>query len=133
MIIKKRPVITWLLNPDTQGFQEGLTFASPKNLVNYEILNAELKHLKDIREMKPKWGLPVLVMPSFERVMEKSAPAFERIMPDLFKEFSETAECGILILRNNETLVYGFGDGLIFIRYFILQLFKRQTVKALNL
>ena len=111
MIIKKRPVITWLLNPGTQGFQEGLTFASPKNLVNYEILNAELKHLKDIREMKPKWGLPVLVMPSFERVMEKSAPAFERIMPDLFKEFSETAECGILILRNNETLVYGFGDG----------------------
>ncbi len=110
MIIKKRPVITWLLNPDTPGYQEGLTFAAPKNLVNYEILNDELKHLKDIRAMKPKWGLPELVMPSFERVMEESAPAFEKIMPDLFKEFSETDECGILILRNNETMVYGFGD-----------------------
>lgn len=118
MIIKKRPVITWLLNPDTPGFQEGLTFAAPKDFVNYEILNEELKHLKDIREMKPNWGLPELVMPSFERVMEKSAPAFERIMPDLFKEFSETDECGILILRNNETLVYGFGDGQLNIWFF---------------
>lgn len=118
MIIKKRPVITWLLNPDTPGFQEGLTFAAPKNIVNYEILNEELKHLKDIREMKPKWGLPEFVMPSFERVMEKSAPAFEKIMPELFKEFSETDECGILILRNNETLVYGFGDGLLNIWFF---------------
>lgn len=118
MIIKKRPVITWLLNPDTPGFQKGLTFAAPKDFVNYEILNEELKHLKNIREMKPNWGLPELVMPSFERVMEKSAPAFERIMPDLFKEFSETDECGILILRNNETLVYGFGDGRLNIWFF---------------
>lgn len=111
MIIKKRPVITWLLNPDTPGFQEGLTFAAPKNYVNYEILNEELKWLKDIREMKPVWGLPELVMPSFERVMKKSAPAFDKIMPDLFKEFCDTNECGILILRHNETLVYGFGNG----------------------
>lgn len=118
MIIKKRPVITWLLNPDTPGFHERLTFAEPKYLENYEILNDELKHLKDIRAMKPIWGLPELVMPSFERVMEKSAPAFEKIMPDLFKEFSETDECGILILRNNETWVYGFGDGQLNIWFF---------------
>ena len=118
MIIKKRPIITWLLNPDTPGFQEGLTFAAPQNRENYEILNEELKHLKEIRAMKPKWGLPELVMPSFERVMEKSAPAFEKIMPDLFKEFSETDECGILILRNNETLVYGFGDNQLNIWFF---------------
>ena len=110
MIIKKRPVITWLLNPDTPGFQEGLIFATPKNLVNYKVLNDELEHLKNIRAMKPKWGLPELVMPSFERVMKKSAPAFEKIMPNLFTEFSETNECGILILRNNETLVYRFVD-----------------------
>lgn len=118
MIIKKRPIITWLLNPDTSGFQEGLTFAAPQNRENYEILNEELKHLKEIRAMKPKWGLPELVMPSFERVMEKSAPTFEKIMPDLFKEFSETDECGILILRNNETLVYGFGDNQLNIWFF---------------
>ena len=118
MIIKKRPIITWLLNPDTPGFQEGLTFAAPQNKVNYEILNDELKHLKEIRAMNPKWGLPELVMPSFERVMEKSAPAFEKIMPELFEEFSETDECGILMLRNNETLVYGFGDSQLNIWFF---------------
>jgi len=118
MIIKKRPVITWLLNPDTTGFQDGLTYVAPINVTNYEILNDELKHLDDIRAMKPKWGLPELVMPSFVRVMEKSAPAFERIMPDLFKEFSKTEECGILILKNNETLVYGFGDSQLNIWFF---------------
>ena len=118
MIIKKRPIITWLLNPDTLGFQKGLTFAAPKNLVNYEILNEELNHLKDIRALKPKWGLPELVMPSFKRVMEKSAPAFEKIMPDLFKEFSKTDECGILLVKNSETLVYGFGDNQLNIWFF---------------
>ena len=118
MIIKKRPVITWLLNPDTPGFQEGLIFATPKNLVNYKVLNDELEHLKNIRAMKPKWGLPELVMPSFERVMKKSAPAFEKIMPNLFTEFSETNECGILILRNNETLVYRFVDSKLNIWFF---------------
>lgn len=118
MKIKKRSIITWLLNPDIPGFQEGLTFAAPKNKVNYEILNDELKHLRDIRAMKPKWGLPELVMHSFEKVMEKSTPAFEKIMPDLFKEFSETEECGILILQNNETLVYGFGDSQLNLWFF---------------
>lgn len=109
MIIKKRPIITWLLNPETPSFQDGLTFALPKNPINYEILNDDLKCLQEIRSLKPNWGLPELVMPSFERVMEKSAPAFDKIMPDLFASFSETDECGILILKN-ETLVYGFGD-----------------------
>ena len=118
MIIKKRPIITWLLNPDTPGFQDGLTFATPRNPMNYEILNDELKHLKDICALRPNWGLPELVMPSFKKVMEKSAPAFEKIMPSLFKEFSETDECGILIINNSETLVYGFGDGQLNIWFF---------------
>ena len=110
MIIKERPNITWLLKADTPGFLDGVSYANPRNHVNYEILNDELNILKDIRALKPNWGLPELVMPSFERVMEKSAPAFEKVMPDLFEEFSASDECGILILRNNETLVYGFGD-----------------------
>lgn len=118
MIIKKRPIITWLLNPDTPGFQQGLTFAAPRNILNYDILNDELTHLKDIRAEKPNWGLPELVMPSFKRVMEKSAPAFEKIMPDLFKEFSVSDECGILIVKENETLVYGFGDNQLNLWFF---------------
>ena len=118
MIIKKRPIITWLLNPDIPGFQDGLTFAVPKNLENYAILNNELRYLNDIRAFRPKWGLPELVMPSFKQVMEKSAPAFDKIMPDLFKEFSESEECGILIFGNNETLVYGFDDSQLNIWFF---------------
>lgn len=110
MIIKKRSIITWLLNPETPGYPKELILPTPKNLENYENLKAELEYLKEIRTFKPNWGLPELVMPSFEEVMRKSAPAFEKIMPDLFKEFSKTDECGILIARTNETLVYGFGD-----------------------
>ncbi|WP_289769253.1 hypothetical protein [Muribaculum intestinale] len=121
MIIKKRPIITWLLNPDTPGFQDGLTLAKPKNFMNLQILKDDLKYLKDIRAMKPKWGLPELVMPSFKMAMEKNTPAFEKIMPELFKEFSETDECGILMLGNNETLVYGFGDGQLNLWFFIEQ------------
>lgn len=118
MIIKKRPIITWLQKPETPGFQTGLAFAAPKNPVNYEILNEDLKYLKGIRELKPKWGLPELIMTSFEKVMEKSAPAFETIMPNLFAEFSETEECGILIFRNNETFVYIFDDGQLEVWFF---------------
>lgn len=113
MKIKKRHIITWLLNPDTPGFPKGLTFAAPKEIENYEIQNNDLTRLKDIRALRPNWGLPELIMPSFKKVMEKSTPAFEKIMPDLFNEFSKTDECGILILNNYETLVYGFGDGLL--------------------
>ena len=74
MIIKKRPIITWLLNPETPGFQPGLTIIASQNIKNHEILNTDLERLKEIRAMRPKWGLPELVMPSFERVMEKVCP-----------------------------------------------------------
>ena len=118
MIIKKRPIITWLLNSDIPGFQKGITLVMPKNFANYGVLNDELKRLSDIRTLKPNWGLPELVMPSFEKVMEKSIPAFEKIMPDLLKEFSETAECGILLCRKDETLVYGFGESQLNLWFF---------------
>lgn len=117
MIIKKRPIITWLLSPDNPQFQRDITFAAPQKMENYEILNKELERLKDIRALNPEWGLPELVMPSFERVMEKSTPAFRKVMPDLFQEFSETDECGILI-KNNETFVYRFSDGQLNIWFF---------------
>lgn len=117
MIIKKRPIITWLLNPESPGFLSDITFATPTNPTNYEVLNEELNKLKEIRSLKPNWGLPEMVMPSFKRVMEKSAPAFERMMPELFKTFSKTDECG-LILKNNETFVYGFGDNQLNVWFF---------------
>lgn len=118
MIIKERPVITWLLNPEIPGFHPGLVFAKPKLMINYEILNTELEQLKAVRELKPDWGLPELVMPSFKKVVEKSAPTFEKMMSDLLEEFGNTDECGILILQKNETIVYGFGGGQLMIWYF---------------
>ena len=118
MIIKERPVITWLLNPEIPGFHPGLVFAKPKLMINYEILNTDLEQLKTVRDLKPDWGLPELVMPSFKKVVEKSDPTFEKMMPDLLEEFGKTDECGILILQKNETIVYGFGGGQLMIWYF---------------
>lgn len=126
MLIKPRPIITWLLNPDTLGFIKGLTFARPNNPVNFDILNADLKNLQDIRAQKPNWGLPELVMPSFKKVMEKSSPAFDKIMPDLLTEFSNSDECGILIIDNEETLVYGFGDSTLYL--WLFRQFQNRSV-----
>lgn len=118
MIIKKRPVITWLLNPG-QEESENLFKVRLSNKTNEDALNDELVFLNEIRKRKPNFGLPELIMPSFERVMEKSAPAFGKIRKELYQEFGETDECGILLYRNNSTIVYGFGDGKLFIWYFI--------------
>lgn len=119
MIIKERPVITWLLNPEGQDENENLVIARLSNKANEDALNDELIFLNDIRKKRPNFGLPELVMPSFERVMEKSAPAFGKVMKQLYKEFGETDECGILLYRNNTTIVYGFGDGKLNVWYFI--------------
>lgn len=77
MIIKKRPIITWLLNPN--GIEENIFKARLSNKANEDILNDELEYLNEIRKKKPNFGLPELVMPSFEHIMKKSAPAFDKI------------------------------------------------------
>lgn len=38
-------------------------------------------------------------MPSFEEVMNKTILSFEKIMPELFQEFSKQEECGILLCK----------------------------------
>lgn len=118
MIIKERPIITWLLNSDGQDENENLVKARLSNKANEDALNDELVYLNEIRKKKPNFGLPELIMPSFERIMEKSAPAFGKVRKKLFQEFGETDECGILLYRNNSTIVYGFGDGKLFVWYF---------------
>lgn len=118
MIIKERPVITWLLNPEGQDENENLVKARLSNKANEDALNDELVYLNEIRKKKPNFGLPELIMPSFERIMEKSAPAFGKVRKKLFQEFGETDECGILLYRNNSTIVYGFGDSKLFVWYF---------------
>ena len=118
MIIKKRPVITWLLAPEGLEENENLVKARLSNKANENALNEELVYLNEIRKEKPNFGLPELVMPSFERIMEKSAPAFGKVRKKLYREFGESSECGILLYRNNSTIVYGFGDGKLFVWYF---------------
>ena len=97
MIIKERPIITWLLNPDGLDENGNLVKARLSNKANEDALNEELVYLNEIRKEKPNFGLPELVMPSFEHVMEKSAPAFSKVRKKLYREFGESDECGILL------------------------------------
>jgi hypothetical protein len=109
MLIKERPIISWLLNPNDNKPAQNIVAANVSLPINRELLYADLRQLNDIREQNPNWGLPELVMPSFEEVMRKSERSFEKIMPDLFSEFSKSDECGILLCKGNHTLIYGFG------------------------
>lgn len=118
MIIKKRPVITWLLNPEEQKENENVVSVRLSNQVNEDALNDELVYLDEIRKKKPNFGLPELVMPSFEHIMVKSAPAFGKVRKKLYHEFGETGECGIILYRNNSTIVYGFAEEKLFVWYF---------------
>lgn len=119
MIIKERPIITWLLNPDSPDENDNLFKARLSNKSNEEVLNEELVYLNEIRKKKPNFGLPELVMPSFERIMEKSAPAFGKVRKKLYQEFGESDESGILLYRDNSTIVYVFGEGKLSVWYFI--------------
>lgn len=109
MIIKERPIITWLLNPNDTKVANNVVIAEVSIPINNYLLLSYLEQLNNIRVKKTNWGLPELVMPSFREVMYKSRNSFDRIMPTLFKEFSDLEECGILLL-GNYTFVYDFGD-----------------------
>jgi len=54
-----------------------------------------MRHLAQVREMNPDWGLPELLMPSFKKVMGKSEKSFSTIEPQLFQEFYREKVCGI--------------------------------------
>ncbi len=110
MIIKERPIITWLLNPNDSKSGYDIVISNVSNPINHGLLLSNLDRLGQIRIEKPNWGLPELIMPSFEEVMKKSERSFEKVMPELFEEFSKSEECGILLCKGNLTLVYGFGD-----------------------
>ena len=109
MVIKERPVITWLLNPKNNKAASNIIISQVSNPLNHNLLTSYLKHLAEIRIYKPNWGLPELVMPSFEEVMKKSEQSFAKVMPSLYEDFSNSEECGILLCKGNITLVYGFG------------------------
>lgn len=118
MLIKERPIITWLLDPDSNKLPDGILLARSADPINHQLLNLHLEELNNIRIQEPEWGLPELLMPSFEEVMKKNAPSFEKVMPQLFHEFSEKEECGILLCQGNVTMVYVYGGDKLHIWYF---------------
>ena len=83
MLIKKRAIITWLLNPDLKQAPPDLVIAPTSHSLNSSILGNNLIELNNIRQKAPEWGLPELLMTSFEKVMYKSHRSFEKIMPKL--------------------------------------------------
>ena len=117
MIIKKQPVISWLLNDD-YVLDENLGVPEFKNKEHMMYLFNGLFHLDEARKTKPDWGLPELIMPSFEKVMSKSAKAFFNIDHQLFQEFYKDNVCGILLSKDCGTIVYGFGENRLYVWVF---------------
>lgn len=110
MIIKKRPIISWLLDDNYPLKDMGkLSIADTGNPLHLKYLSNGFESLRQIRDYKPNWGLPELLMPSFEHVMQKSAKSFYNIDHQLFQEFYNDEVCGILLHKIYGTIIYGFG------------------------
>ena len=118
MKIKKRPIISWLLDENNTEDKERIGFPMLDNKMHSRYLLNGLKHLEDARENGPYWGLPELIMPSFEEVMKKSAKSFYGIDHELFQEFYNDNVCGILISKDLGTIVYGFGENTLYVWVF---------------
>lgn len=116
MIIRKRPIISWLLNMDDKANKIQIPLLKDEKHVRYLLGGMNL--LTDVCTTRPNWGLPELVMPSFEEVMGKSAKSFFNIDHQLFQEFYNDNVCGILLTRDNGTIVYGFGENTLHIWLF---------------
>jgi len=118
MIIRKQPVISWLLDRNSVLDENKLGVPMVDNKVHFEYLANGMGVLTDIRKSNPAWGLPELIMPSFEKVMEKSAKSFFTIDHQLFQEFYNNNVCGILLSKDCGTIVYGFGKDTLYVWLF---------------
>lgn len=119
MVIKKQPILSWLLGSNPKDFIGKVGIAGTQNPTHFGYLNNGFHFLSEVQESKPDWGLPELVMPSFEEVMKKSAKSFFKIDHQLFKEFYNDNECGILISKHWGTIVYGFGENELHVWLFV--------------
>lgn len=118
MIIRKRPIISWLLDSGNVSDEEKLGVPMIDNKLHFGYLFNGLKHLSDVHDTSPNWGLPELLMPSFEKVMEKSAKSFYNIDHQLFQEFYKDNVCGILLSKDCGTIVYDFGENTLYVWLF---------------
>lgn len=111
MIIKKRNIISWLLDDNDHTSCYNIPLPGLRNQVLFDFLTIALENLINIHDREnPKWGLPEIIMPSFEEVMKKSAKSFYNIDHQLFEEFYKDNECGIIITEDTYTIVYGFSE-----------------------
>lgn len=118
MIIRKRPIISWLLNADSKEDEERIRLPMLINKQHYGYLSNGIHVLADVRKTQPNWGLPEILMPSFEEVMKKSAKSFYNIDHQLFQEFYKDNVCGVLLSRDCGTIVYGFGENKLYVWLF---------------
>lgn len=118
MVIRKQPIISWLLEENYVFDPNKITVSNTSNLEHVGYLMNGIKWLGEIRESNPNWGLPELLMPSFKKVMKKSAKSFYKIDHQLFQEFYADNECGILVEKDYGTIVYGFGKNKLFVWLF---------------
>lgn len=117
MKIKKQPIISWLLDSRNTEDEKKIGIPILNNKKHFAYLNCALAQLADVRDMGQEWGLPEVIMPSFEKVMEKSAKSFFDIDHQLFHEFYKDNECGIL-LQESGSIVYGFGENNLYVWMF---------------
>jgi hypothetical protein len=110
MVIRKQHVISWLLEENFVFDPRKITVPQTSNDRHIGYLRNGIKWLGHIVEARIDWGLPELLMPSFEKVMQKSAKSFLNIDHQLFKEFHAENVCGILLVKDFGTIVYGFGE-----------------------
>lgn len=116
MVIKKQPVISWLLTDNVKDFIGKLRICESDFHENNMYLLQAYHNLAKVRAAKPDWGIPELVMPSFEKAMKKGEPAFQKIWANLFEDFSRQSVCGIIVSTLwKGTIIYGFGDSKIYI------------------
>jgi hypothetical protein len=118
MVIRKQHIISWLLNENYFATPNDITIPMLSSFEHSGYLANGIKWLCDVRDKNPNWGLPELLMPSFEKVMKKSAKSFFDIDHQLFQQFSEDEECGILLDKVFGTIVYGFGNNTLYVWLF---------------
>lgn len=118
MVIKKQHVISWLLDDTFIPTLDKITISHTDNPTHIQYLMNGLEWLSNIRSHNPEWGLPELLMPSFKKVMEKSAKSFYEIDHQLFQEFYNENVCGILLDKIFGTIVYGFGENKLYVWLF---------------
>lgn len=118
MVIKKQPVISWLLGGDPKDFLGKVGLAGTPIPNHFGYLSNGINHLTEVQKTNPEWGLLELVMPSFEEVMKRSAKSFYKIDHQLFQEFYDDNECGIIISKHWGTIVYGFGEDTLYVWMF---------------